>query len=80
MKNGSKFSNAFQLWSPDFNGGIVFEKIQLDPKRCNGHAFRFATQGWGLIQLYFGGLNKMTSVFRTSGILIKRGIGIGGDQ
>jgi hypothetical protein len=56
LKNGEKFSNNFQLWSPDFKGSIVFEKIKLDPKQCKGHTFRFATRGWGLMQLYFGGI------------------------
>ena len=27
----------------------------MNPKHCNGHTFRYSTDGWGLIQLYFGG-------------------------
>lgn len=44
----------FQLWSPSFLGNITFRKIDLDPRRCNGHTFRYVTDGLGLIQLYLG--------------------------
>ena len=47
----------FQLWSPRFKGKAEFRKIELDPRRCNGHTFRYATEGWGLIQLYLHGIN-----------------------
>ena len=49
-------STHFQLWSPRFKGDLVIRKINLDPKYCKGHTFRYSTEGWGLIQLYFGGL------------------------
>jgi hypothetical protein len=49
---------TFQLWSPRFKANPIFRKIELNPKRCNGHTFRYATEGWGLIQLYFGGLKQ----------------------
>jgi hypothetical protein len=55
---GGKFANTFQLWTPRHKGIPIFRKVNLDPKRCNGHTFRFATEGWGLIQLYFGGLKN----------------------
>ena len=45
----------FILWTSRHNGKPHFRKVQLDPKYCNGHTFRYATEGWGLIQLYFGG-------------------------
>ncbi len=53
--NGDKFAVTFNLWSPRHSGSILFRKINLDPKRCQGHTFRYSTNGWGLIQLYFGG-------------------------
>jgi len=37
-----------QLWSPQFKGKIDFRSVELDPKRCKGHTFRYATGGWGL--------------------------------
>jgi len=49
-------STYFQLWTPRFKGDLVIRKVELDPKYCQGHTFRFSTEGWGLIQLYFGGL------------------------
>ena len=51
-----EFCTMFQLWSPRHKGEVVFKMVELDPKRCNGHTFRYSTQGWGLIQLYLGGL------------------------
>ena len=53
-----QFGTTFQLWSPRHGGEPIFRKVDLDPKRCNGHTFRYATDGWGLIQLYFGGLKN----------------------
>jgi hypothetical protein len=47
-------SPSFQLWSPRFEGDLVIRKVDLDPKYCKGHTFRYSTEGWGLIQLYFG--------------------------
>lgn len=54
--NGDKFAVTFQLWSPRHKGKPLFKKIDLDPKLCQGHTFRYSTEGWGLIQLYFGGI------------------------
>ncbi|HEY0741506.1 MAG TPA: hypothetical protein VGD40_08590 [Chryseosolibacter sp.] len=53
--NGDKFAVAFQLWAPASKGAVIFRQVNLDPKYCKGHTFRYATEGLGLIQLYFGG-------------------------
>ncbi len=53
-----EFGTTFQLWTPRHKGKPIFRKVDLDPKRCIGHTFRSATEGWGLIQLYFGGLKN----------------------
>jgi len=58
LDNGDKFAVTFQLWTPRHKGKPIFRKIDLDPKRCDGHAFRYSTEGWGLIQLYFGGIKN----------------------
>ena len=55
LENGGQSSATFQLWTPRFGGDIFFRKVDLNPKYCNGHTFRYSTDGWGLIQLYFGG-------------------------
>ncbi len=55
LDSGGQSSLTFQLWTQRFGGDILFRKIDLSPKHCNGHTFRYSTDGWGLIQLYFGG-------------------------
>ena len=56
LVNGGQFAVTFQLWSPRFSETILFRKVNLDPKYCDGHTFRYVTAGLGLIQLYLGGL------------------------
>lgn len=58
LEKGGQFAVTFQLWSPRFIGDINFRRVNLNPKYCNGHTFRYSTEGWGMIQLYFGGLNN----------------------
>ena len=58
LDNGDKFALTFQLWTPRHKGKPLFRRIELDPKYCDGHTFRYATDGWGLIQLYFGGIKR----------------------
>ena len=58
LDNGDKFAVTFQLWTPRHKGKPLFRKIDLDPKHCNGHNFRYSTDGWGLIHLYFGGIKN----------------------
>jgi hypothetical protein len=58
LRNGDKFAVTFQLWTPRLKGDLVFRKIALDPKYSSGHTFRYSTDGWGLIQLYFGGVKN----------------------
>lgn len=55
LENGGQSSITFQLWTQRFGGDIQFRKVDLNPKYCNGHTFRYSTDGWGLVQLYFGG-------------------------
>jgi len=58
LENGDKFAVTFQLWTPRHKGKPIFRKVELDPKHCKGHTFRYTTEGWGLIQLYLGGLKN----------------------
>ena len=58
LENGGQFAVTLQLWSPRCGGEVVFRKINLNPNYCEGHTFRYATSGWGLIQLYLGGYQK----------------------
>jgi hypothetical protein len=54
---GSGFAVLLQLWSPSVQSGPRMERITLDPRRCEGHTFRYRIDGGGLIQLYFGGIS-----------------------
>jgi len=49
---------TFQLWSPRHGGKPIFRKVSLDPIYCDGHTFRYATEGYGMIQLYLGGIRR----------------------
>ncbi|NJK45681.1 MAG: hypothetical protein HC933_16715 [Pleurocapsa sp. SU_196_0] len=44
----------FQLYAPEMRGRVRHERIQLAPGAVEGATHRFSTEGWGLIQLYFG--------------------------
>jgi hypothetical protein len=58
--DGNKFAVTFELWTPRHKGKPLFRKINLDPDKSNGHTFRYSTDGWGMIQLYFGGIKNDT--------------------
>jgi hypothetical protein len=44
----------FQLYSPEMAGKVIHQKIIFNPGAVPGATHRYDTQGWGLIQLYFG--------------------------
>lgn len=56
LENGRDSATTLNLWAPNFDGSILFRKVELDPKRCNGYTYRYRSEGWGLIQLYLGGI------------------------
>ena len=58
LKNENAGPIHFQLWSPDFKAEPLFRRVELNPKYCQGHTFRYVTDGWGLIQLYLGGIKN----------------------
>ena len=58
LKNGTEYAQTFKLWHPNFSTDVLIEKINLNPEKCDGHTFRYAIRGWGMIQLSFGGLDK----------------------
>ena len=66
-------SAYFQLWSPDFSCKPTFRRVDLNPKYCNGHTFRYATDGVGLIQLYLGVSNEKLLVKSHVGHFEERG-------
>lgn len=40
----------YAIHYPDTKGHIEKAKITLNPKKCDGHTWRFSISGWGLIQ------------------------------
>ncbi len=67
LKNGhavgeckkKQHSVCLQLWPVKASSKVSFKKINLDPRRCKGKKYRYAIEGWGLIQLYLGGLSEL---------------------
>lgn len=55
LEKGGQYAVCFTLWSPRFGAAPQFRRIELNPRSCEGHRFRYATEGWGMIALYFGG-------------------------
>ncbi len=52
---GVTHSALLQLWPVAASDNVTVRRVDLDPKRCGGHTFRYRIEGWGLIQLYLGG-------------------------
>ena len=46
------------IYSPEMGGRVRQRKILFDTRRVKGAAFRYDVEGWGLIQLYLGGLHN----------------------
>ena len=46
-----------QLVPPNASHQFSIRRITLQPELCDGHAFRYAVEGWGLIQLHLGGIS-----------------------
>lgn len=53
---GNSHSVLLQLLPHGAGASMQIEKINLKPEKCGGHTFRYRASGWGLIQLYLGGI------------------------
>ena len=52
LANDSKHKSVYCLVQYSETGGFVRKrKVQLDPNRCDGATYRYAMEGWGLIQV-----------------------------
>ena len=77
LENGGEYSVCFGLWNPLDGTKNIIRKVNLNPEKCNGHTFRFSSNGWGMQRLYFGGikneyLNQSTFMgFNEKGALAK---------
>ncbi|MCA9068186.1 MAG: hypothetical protein KDA84_04650 [Planctomycetaceae bacterium] len=57
-EHGSGNAVLLQLWSPSVMPNVDVRRIELLPSKCDGHTFRYCIEGWGLIQLYLGGIHN----------------------
>lgn len=55
--HGNGHAILLHLWSPSVMRKLKIERIALKPEYCDGHTFRYAIGGGGLMQLYFGGVH-----------------------
>lgn len=46
--------SCFQIYSPEMAGQPLHRRIDFKPGAVPGATHRFSTEGWGLVQLYFG--------------------------
>lgn len=51
-------SVCLQLYSPEMAGRPLHRRIEFTPGTVPGATHRFSTEGWGLVQLYFGFLRN----------------------
>lgn len=58
LENGGDYAVCFSLWNPLDGTKNIIKKVDLNPEKCNGHTFRYCTQGWGVQQLYLGGIQE----------------------
>lgn len=49
-------AHHFHLYAPEMGGSVTHRRIELPPGAVPGATFRYASEGWGLIQLYTGAL------------------------
>lgn len=52
---GTGHSVLLQLVAKN-SGAVTVERFALDPTKCEGKTYRYRSSGWGLIQLYLGGI------------------------
>ncbi len=50
-------STMLQLWSPSAMPHLEVRRINLNSRKCKGHTLRYEPNGWGLMQLYLGGVH-----------------------
>lgn len=37
---------------PDMAGRVARTRVSLNPRKCNGHTYRYRVDGWGLVQVH----------------------------
>ncbi|MBC3539160.1 hypothetical protein ACFSC6_10955 [Rufibacter sediminis] len=51
--------SQFVLWKKEFGFDYTISRLELNPKYCKGHTFRYRTDGWGLIHFQVNEITKM---------------------
>lgn len=51
-RRNSKGDVHLAVLYPDMAGKLVRFRIDLDPQKCKGHAYRYEARGWGLLMVY----------------------------
>jgi hypothetical protein len=46
------------LWNLNYGETNIIRRVDLNPKYCDGHTFRYAATGWSLQQLYLNGVSE----------------------
>ncbi len=59
LEKGRQYAVNFGLWNPLDGTENIVRKIELNPEKCDGHTFRFSSEGWGIQRLYFGGIENV---------------------
>lgn len=52
-------SMLLQLWPVKASNMVAISRIDLNPAKTKGATYRYRIEGWGLIQLYLGGLSEL---------------------
>ena len=76
---GNGHAVLLQMWSPTVMSTPAIERIALDPRKCGGFTFRYRIGGYGLAQLYLGGLCKRVVTQTHYGHFSERGAAKWGD-
>jgi hypothetical protein len=71
--HGNGTAALLQLWSPAVMAKPAIERIKLIPHKCNGFTFRYRITGFGLVQLYLGGVHEQVVTKTHYGQAVDRG-------
>jgi hypothetical protein len=77
--HGNGTAALLQMWSPSVMAKPEIVRIALDPNKCKGHTFRYRISGYGLVQLYLGGIHGRIITHSHYGHFSERGAAKWGD-
>ena len=77
--HGNGTAVLLQMWSPSVMTKPEVVRLALDPQKCRGHTFRYRISGYGLCQLYLGGMHGRIITHTHYGHFSERGASRWGD-